>query len=164
MRNLMLLNVFTSYGCCNKLLQTWWLKTAQIYSLTAPKPRTQIHFTGLNKVLAGLVRVSGSVVSNSLWPGSSVLGILQARMLSWVAIPFSLDLCNSGIEFRLPALPTDSLPTEPTEKPLKLRCWLCWILLEPQDDPCDYGGATQVIHDNLCLEIFNQIFKGPIAT
>ena len=34
-----------------------------------------------------------SVVSNSLWPhgmpGSSVLGILQARILEWVAIPVS---------------------------------------------------------------------------
>ena len=38
------------------------------------------------------VCVSCSVVSNSLWshlPGSSVHGILQARILEWVAIPFS---------------------------------------------------------------------------
>ena len=41
------------------------------------------------------VCVSRSVVSNSLWlmncspSGSSVYGILQARTLEWVAIPFS---------------------------------------------------------------------------
>ena len=33
---------------------------------------------------------SCSVVSNSLWPhGYTVHGILQARMLEWVAVPFS---------------------------------------------------------------------------
>ena len=31
-------------------------------------------------------------------PGSSVHGILQARILEWVAIPFSGDLHNPGIE------------------------------------------------------------------
>ena len=31
-------------------------------------------------------------------PGSSVHGILQARILEWVAIPFSRDLPNPGIE------------------------------------------------------------------
>ena len=33
-------------------------------------------------------------------PGSSVCGILQARVLEWVAIPFSRDLPNPGIEPR----------------------------------------------------------------
>ena len=31
-------------------------------------------------------------------PGSSALGILQARILEWVAISFSRDLPNLGIE------------------------------------------------------------------
>ena len=31
-------------------------------------------------------------------PGFSVYGILQARILEWVAIPFSRDLPNSGIK------------------------------------------------------------------
>ena len=31
-------------------------------------------------------------------PGSSVLGILQARILDWVAIPLSRDLPNPGSE------------------------------------------------------------------
>ena len=37
-------------------------------------------------------------------PGSSVYGVLQARILEWVAIPFSSDLPNLGIEPRSPAL------------------------------------------------------------
>ena len=35
---------------------------------------------------------------------SSVPGILQARILDWVVIPFSRDLPNPGNEPRLPAL------------------------------------------------------------
>ena len=35
-------------------------------------------------------------------PGSSVLEILQARILEWVAMPFSRDLPNLGIEPGLP--------------------------------------------------------------
>ena len=37
-------------------------------------------------------------------PGSSVHGILQARILEWVAISFSRDLPNPGIKPRCPAL------------------------------------------------------------
>ena len=43
--------------------------------------------------------------------------ILQARILEWVAFPFSGDLPNSGIELRSPALQVDSLTAEPQEKP-----------------------------------------------
>ena len=37
-------------------------------------------------------------------PGSSVQGILQARILEWVAMPFSRDLPDPEIEPRSPAL------------------------------------------------------------
>ena len=63
---------------------------------------------------------SRSVVSDSLQPlgGSlpdfSVHVILQARILEWVAIPFSREwLPNPGIKPRSPALQADSLPSEP---------------------------------------------------
>ena len=50
--------------------------------------------------------------------GSSVLGILQARLLEWVAMPSSRgDLPNPGIELRSPALQAASLPSEPPGKP-----------------------------------------------
>ena len=42
----------------------------------------------------------------------TVHGILQARILEWVAIPFSRDLPNPGIEPRSSALQADSLPSE----------------------------------------------------
>ena len=39
-------------------------------------------------------------------------GILQARILEWVALPFSRDLPNPGIELGSSPLQADSLPAE----------------------------------------------------
>ena len=50
-------------------------------------------------------------------PGSSVHRILQARILEWVAILFSKDLSNPGIEPRSPVLQPGFFLTEPPEKP-----------------------------------------------
>ena len=47
--------------------------------------------------------------------GSSVHGILQARILEWVAISFSAEA--SGIKPRSNTLQADSLPSEPPGKP-----------------------------------------------
>ena len=47
----------------------------------------------------------------------TVHGILQARILEWVAIPFSGDCPSPGIEPRSPILQVDSLPAEPPGKP-----------------------------------------------
>ena len=55
-------------------------------------------------------------------PGSSVHGILQARILVWVVMPSSRDLLNWGIKPASPATPAlqvDSLPIEPIGKPQK---------------------------------------------
>ena len=49
----------------------------------------------------------------------TVHGILQARILEWVAFFFSGDLPNPGIEPRSPTLQSDSLPAEPQGKPFK---------------------------------------------
>ena len=53
-------------------------------------------------------------------PGSSVHGILQARILEWVAMPFSRIFLTQGLNSRLPASPAfqaDTLPTEPPGRP-----------------------------------------------
>ena len=47
-------------------------------------------------------------------PGSSVHGILQARVPEWLAIPFS----RGSSQPRSPALQADSLPCEPPGKPI----------------------------------------------
>ena len=48
--------------------------------------------------------------------GSSVHGILQARILEWVAMPLS----RGSSQPRSPASQVDSLPSEPPEKPIRL--------------------------------------------
>ena len=48
----------------------------------------------------------------------TVQGILQARILEWVAFPFPGDLPDPGMEPRSPTLQVDSLPAEPAGKPL----------------------------------------------
>ena len=53
-------------------------------------------------------------------PGSSVHGILQARILEWVAIPFSKDPPEQRIEPGTPSLQTDSLLPKPPGK-----FWVC---------------------------------------
>ena len=51
-----------------------------------------------------------------------VYGILQARILEWVAVPFSRGSSQPGIEPRPPALQADFffLPAEPQGKPTSL--------------------------------------------
>ena len=57
-------------------------------------------------------------------PGSSVHEIFQARVLEWVAISFSRDLPNPGIEpesSASPALACRFFTTDPLRKPSHLR-------------------------------------------
>ena len=63
-------------------------------------------------------------------PGSSIHGILQARILEWVAIPSLGDFPDPGMEHSSPALQGDSLPSEPLGKPIvvKDKASLCLLL------------------------------------
>ena len=51
-------------------------------------------------------------------PGSSVHGILQARILKWVAIPFSKGSSQARDRTQVSCTEADSLPTEPPERSL----------------------------------------------
>ena len=57
-------------------------------------------------------------------PGSSVYGILQARILEWIAVRFSRGFPNPGIQPRSPALQADSLPFKPPGKALQTSLYL----------------------------------------
>ena len=50
----------------------------------------------------------------------TVRGILQARILEWVAFPSTGNLTNPRIEPRSPALQAESLPIELSGKPQNL--------------------------------------------
>ena len=54
---------------------------------------------------------------DSCQPGSSVHGILQAKILSGLPFPSPGNLPDPGIEPGSPTLQTDSLSSEPPEKP-----------------------------------------------
>ena len=55
-------------------------------------------------------------------PGSSVHGILQARMLEWVAIPYCRGIfLTQGLKTAFPVLQADSLLSEPPRKPLLIK-------------------------------------------
>ena len=81
--------------------------------------------TGLQALFSFLCVIGCALVAQSCLtlcdpmdsPGFSIHGILQTRILEWVAIPFSSG-SSKGIEPRSPALQADSLPSEPPGKPL----------------------------------------------
>ena len=69
-------------------------------------------------------KVKGQSNSLTLWdprlcspPGSSVHGVLQARILERLPFPSPGDLVNPGTEPESPTLQTDSLPSESPGKP-----------------------------------------------
>ena len=49
------------------------------------------------------------------------MGVLQARKLKWVAIPFFRDLPNPGIKPGSPTSQADSLLSEPPGKPQEIK-------------------------------------------
>ena len=55
-------------------------------------------------------------------PGLFDHGIFQEKVLEWVAISFSGDLPNPGIEHGSPTLQADALPSEPPRKTLWTLC------------------------------------------
>ena len=85
------------------------------------------HFFQMYLITFKSASVSCSVMSDSLRPtdgsppGSSVQGILQVRILEWVAISFPGDLSDLGIEPRSPTLQANSSLSEPSGKPLKVQ-------------------------------------------
>ena len=87
-----------------------------------------------------------SVMANSLRShglcsplGSSVHGILQARTLEGVAVPFSQGIFSSQGLNPSPALQVDSLPSEPLESESELA-QLCPTLCDPMD--CSLPGSS----------------------
>ena len=65
---------------------------------------------------------------NSSLTGSSIHVILQARILEWVAIPFSRGSFNPGTEPRSPMLQADSEPPGKPKKKKKKDCYVCELL------------------------------------
>ena len=77
-------------------------------------------YLGSEKTVNMLITQSCLTLCNSMdnsLPGSSDHGILQARILEWVATSPPGDLPDPGIEPWSPAFQAGSLPSEPSGKP-----------------------------------------------
>ena len=108
-------------------------------------------------------------------PGSSVHGILQTRILEWVAISFPGDLPGPGMEPRFPALQVDSLPSEPLGKPLgnsplignswgpefyKFRIFqVIKNMTHTHDSYVHLGLSPNQTHEHFCSKMHNDFFK-----
>ena len=90
----------------------------------------------------------------------TVHGILQARVLEWVAIPFSGDIPNSGIEPRSPALQADSLPAEPPGKP-KILEWVAYPFSSRSSRPGIKLGSPALQEDSLPAELPGKPLDNP---
>ena len=88
---------------------------------------TTIFFFQDSIAVLGHAMLSRSVVSDSLRLHHVPLcmGILQARILEWVACPPPMDLPNQGIEPWSPAFQADTLPLEPLRGPWILE-WVAY--------------------------------------
>ena len=72
-------------------------------------------------------------------------GILQARILEWVAFPFSRGSAQPRIEPRSPALQTNSLPTERPGKPFDYSGFVLESKIREHD------SSSFVFHFQDCL-------------
>ena len=87
------------------------------------------------------------------------LGILQARILEWVAISSSRDFPNPGIEPRSPKLQTDSLQPEPPGKPK--RC-LDINKKKKIEQKSEQNTTTDNLYTGKCQQTMN-IYKDVIS-
>ena len=93
-----------------------WVLCGIIYSLL----RSTCDYSNYSESESRLV-VPDSLQPDGLWPaGSSVHGILQARILSGLPFHPPEDLPNPRMEPRSPTLWADSLPSEQPGKPMYL--------------------------------------------
>ena len=94
-------------------------------------------------------------------PGSSVHGILQARILEWVAMPSSRDLSNPGIEPASPVVPSlqaGSLSLSHWGSPrhtIGSNSWTPWYLTKGVDSI--YPHKTQ--HSDVCSNFIHNCYK-----
>ena len=113
-------------------------------SLTGMFP--QLWLSRVCRIFSSLANWSEVLVAQlhlTLWdpmycslPGSSVHGILQARILEWIAFPSPGDLPDPVIELRPPALQADSLPSELPGRPSLAKLW---PIQKPEDWCIMYG-------------------------
>ena len=79
-------------------------------------------------------------------PGSSVNGILQARILKWVAVPFSRRSSQPRDWTHVSQLRADSLPSEPPGEPSEQSMWFLQMWLVPSCLCSLLNAPCKVLH------------------
>ena len=97
----------------------FWFFGHETSRILAPQPENKPTPPEVEKVSHSVLTLGDPMDCSP--PGSSVHGILWARILSGLPFPSPGDLPNPGIKPRSPALQGDSLPTEPPGKPWKAK-------------------------------------------
>ena len=116
-RGLELMKELTSQGVAGKPLDLTLTAVTTIYALILYQAQRLSH--SINREVWPFESVTRSIVSDSATPqecgppGSSVRGILQARILEWVAFPFSNGSSPPTDRTQISAIQADSLPSEP---------------------------------------------------
>ena len=70
------------------------------------------------------MRVQSLGQEDALEEGTATHSSIFARILEWIAVPFSRDLPDPRIKCKSPPLQAYSLPYEPPEKPTKINRYL----------------------------------------
>ena len=79
--------------------------------------------------------------------------ILQARILEWLAFPFSRDLANTGIKPRSPELQADSLPSWSPGKPKNTGVYSLFFSTGDLPNPGIKLGSPALQVDSLPTEL-----------
>ena len=87
-------------------------------------------------------------------PDSSVHGISQARLLEWLAVPFSRESSRPRDRTQVSTLQTDSLPSEPPAKPIKVKSAL---KVEHWSNKFSVFMKWNTREFSLCLCVFSSI-------
>ena len=92
-------------------------------------------------------------------PGSAVHGISKARILAWVAISFSGDLCDPKIKPVSPALAGRFFTTEPPGKPIHINGYS--VLNRKHIIHIKYAAAAAAKSLQLCPTLCDPIDGSP---
>ena len=128
----------------------------QVFLQTFPVIRLKVLVTQSCPSLCNLMDFSS--------PGSSVHGILWARILEWIAIHLSRGSSPLRNWTQSPALLIDSLPSEPPGKPIiRLKCpwkFMSPIQLTPDSESVLNKNFLEEKHSTVCY--FFRVFTQPI--
>ena len=132
-----------------------------------------IAFRILSKFSVSCKSVSHSILCLALCdpmdcglPGSSIHGIFQARILEWVAIPFSRGSSWPRDRTCVSSMQADSLQSEPPGKPsqyprLRLHSWLSLLLLLCLNELLWFFGPIPFFLDSWPSPLWLPLHKSP---